>query len=143
VVLMAAFAGVTAACSGDGDEVAGASTMSTSAALVATSTPTLSQPQGPAHIVGSKFGPARGRGHGHQGQVQTANDRVELPSGEAAWLVVTSDVEDELHVHGGIGFEAEPPADMPTTLDVNFEEPGVYYIELHHSGLQLLQFGVQ
>ena len=68
-----------------------------------------------------------------QGKVQTANDRVELPRGEPARLVVTSDVEDDLHVHGGIGFEAELHAGQPTTLDVNFDEPGVYYVELHNS----------
>ena len=75
--------------------------------------------------------------------MQTANDRVELARGEAARLVVTSDIADELHVHGGIGFVAELPAGVPTTLDVTFDEPAVYYVELHHSGLQLLQFEVR
>jgi hypothetical protein len=35
------------------------------------------------------------------------------------------------------------PAGVPTTLDVTFDEPAVYYAELHHSGLQLLQFEVR
>ena len=49
VALMAAITGVTAAYGDDGDEVAGASTMSTSAAPVATSTPTLSHRRSRPH----------------------------------------------------------------------------------------------
>jgi hypothetical protein len=140
-VLLAGLAGLIVACGGDGDETAGASATSTAAPPVATSTTppqpqvaTSSAPSSDVRVIEVTI---------TNGQVQTAADQVELARGEPARLVVTSDVEDELHVHGGIGFEAELPAGEPTTLDVIFDERGVYYVEIHHSGLQLLQFVVQ
>jgi hypothetical protein len=93
VVLLAGLAGVTAACGGDGDETAGASATSTAAAPVATST-TSSQPQ-----VATSSAPSSDVRVVEvtitNGQVQTADDRVELARVKAAQLVVTSDVEDE------------------------------------------------
>jgi hypothetical protein len=141
VVLLAGLAGLIVACGGDGDDTAGTSATSTAAPPVATSTTppqpqvaTSSAPSSDVRVVEVTI---------TNGQVQTAADQVELARGEPARLVVTSDVADELHVHSGIGFEAELPAGEPTTLDVIFDEPGVYYVELHHSGLQLLQFVVR
>jgi plastocyanin len=76
------------------------------------------------------------------GVVDTATERVEVATGETVRLVVTSDIDDELHVHGAASTQAELRAGQPTTLEVSFDEPGVYYVELHESGILLLQLEV-
>jgi hypothetical protein len=68
---------------------------------------------------------------------------VELARGEAARLVVTSDIADELHVHGGIGFVPKCPPACRRRSTPRSMNRRVYYAELHLSGLQLLQFEVR
>jgi hypothetical protein len=76
------------------------------------------------------------------GEVHTDADRVEVASGAAVRLVVTSDVDDELHVHGA-DETAPVVADVPTTLEFAISEPGVFEVETHDSGLLLVQLLVQ
>jgi hypothetical protein len=76
------------------------------------------------------------------GAVHTAADRVDVLSGEAIRVVVTSDVDDELHVHGA-DETAVLVAGEPTSLEFSFDEPGVYEVETHDGGLLLFQLSVR
>jgi plastocyanin len=76
------------------------------------------------------------------GTVDTAEDSVEVVVGETVRLTVTSDVDDEVHVHG-VDQTAELSAGSPTTLELGFTEPGVYEVETHDSGLLLVQLIVR
>jgi molybdopterin-binding protein len=76
------------------------------------------------------------------GEVHTDADRVEMTSGAAIRLIVTSDAADELHVHGADA-TAALVAGIPTTLDFTISEPGVFEVETHDSGLLLVQLLVR
>jgi plastocyanin len=76
------------------------------------------------------------------GRVSTDEDRVELAPGSTVRLVVTSDVDDELHVHG-VDETAAIVAGEPTTLEFTLDEPGLFEVETHGSDLLLLQLLVQ
>lgn len=76
------------------------------------------------------------------GTVDTAEDSVEVAVGEAVRVTVTSDVDDEVHVHG-VDQTAELSAGLPTTLEFSLAEPGVYEVETHEGGLLLFQLLVQ
>jgi hypothetical protein len=76
------------------------------------------------------------------GEVHTAADRVDISSGEAIRVVVTSDVDDELHVHG-VDQTAALVAGEPTSVEFSIDEPGVYEVETHDGGLVLLQLSVR
>jgi plastocyanin len=78
----------------------------------------------------------------HDGAVQTEANTVEVAPGEAIRIVVTSDVDDELHVHG-VDQTAVLVAGEPTTLELVFDEPGVFEVETHDGGLLLLQLSVR
>ncbi|QGN57995.1 hypothetical protein [Nostocoides sp. HKS02] len=70
-------------------------------------------------------------------QVSPAPGDFELKAGQTLRLTVTSNHDDELHVHG---FEKEVPltAGRPTTLDLVTSQPGSYVVETHHPELRLL-----
>lgn len=76
------------------------------------------------------------------GTVTPKPSRVKIPLGSTVELQVTSDVDDELHVHG---FEAEKPleAGVTTTVELQATEPGLYEVETHESDLELLQLEVR
>ena len=68
--------------------------------------------------------------------------QVEVPVGTTLELVVTSDHDDELHVHG-FDDEATLKAGVPTTLRLTGTEPGVYEVETHEPALTLLSIAVR
>jgi hypothetical protein len=75
------------------------------------------------------------------GQVTGDTGRVPVAAGEQVALTVTSDVPDELHVHGyDLGAELAPgtPATMRFLADI----PGVFEVELHGTGTVLLSLQV-
>ena len=76
------------------------------------------------------------------GEVHTDADRVEVTSGAAIRLIVTSDADDELHVHGADA-TAALVAGVPTTVEFTISEPGVFEVETHDSGLLLVQLIVR
>jgi len=76
------------------------------------------------------------------GTVDTAEDSVEVAVGDTVRVTVTSDVDDEVHVHG-VDQTAELSASRPTTLELSFAEPGVYEVETHESSLLLFQLLVR
>ena len=75
------------------------------------------------------------------GQVTGTSGREEVPLGEPVVLRISSDVAEEVHVHG-YDLEADVPAggsvDVPLTADI----PGVFEVELHDSGKVLFQLRV-
>ena len=67
--------------------------------------------------------------------------RVPVDAGTAVTLVVTSDVADEVHVHG-YDVEAELTPDSPAELAFDATVPGVFEVELHEAGTVLLTLQV-
>ena len=76
------------------------------------------------------------------GQVVPKTHRVQVPKGDTVRLVVTTDTDDEVHVHG-VDIEKETTAGKPTTLEFEVPDAGLYEVETHESGLQLLQLEVR
>ncbi len=76
------------------------------------------------------------------GKVTPKPSRVKIPLGSAVELQVTSDVDDEVHVHG---YEVEQPlaAGVTTTIELQADEKGLYEVEMHETGLELLQLEVR
>ncbi|WP_214107798.1 hypothetical protein [Acrocarpospora catenulata] len=68
--------------------------------------------------------------------------RVEVAKGQQVKITVTSDVADEAHVHGYDKSAALAPG-APATIDFVADQDGLFEVETHESGLQLLQLAVQ
>jgi hypothetical protein len=67
--------------------------------------------------------------------------RVTVPLGTPVTMSVTSDVADEIHVHG-YDRKAEIPAGGTASVSFTATVPGVFEVELEQSKLQLLQLQV-
>jgi heme/copper-type cytochrome/quinol oxidase subunit 2 len=76
------------------------------------------------------------------GKVTPKPRRVAIPLGDQIRLQVTSDVDDELHVHG---FDVEEPleAGRTTTVELTADQQGVFEVETHETELELLQLEVR
>jgi plastocyanin len=76
------------------------------------------------------------------GKVTPKPRRVSIPLGDQIRLQVTSDVDDELHVHG---FDVEEPleAGRTTTVELTADQQGVFEVETHETELELLQLEVR
>jgi hypothetical protein len=75
------------------------------------------------------------------GQVSGATGRVPVPAGEHVTLVITSDVADQVHVHG-YDLETELSPGQPAEIDFDATIPGVFEVELHEAGTLLLSLQV-
>ena len=75
------------------------------------------------------------------GQVRGDAGRVPVDAGTAVTLVVTSDVADEVHVHG-YDVEAELSPGEPAGIEFDATVPGVFEVELHEGGTLLLTLQV-
>lgn len=78
-------------------------------------------------------------------EVTTTSDRVVVTVGQTLRITVTSDVDDELHVHG-FDDEAALPAGQAVTIEIEVGTtpgPGLYEVETHDSGLLLFQVEVR
>ena len=75
------------------------------------------------------------------GQVTGDTGRVPVAAGERVTLVVTSDVADELHLHG---YDLRTALTPGTPAELSFEAtvPGVFEVELHDAGTVLLTLQV-
>ena len=75
------------------------------------------------------------------GQVTGDTGRVPVPVGETVNIVVTSDVADEIHLHG---YDVSVPVtpDAPATLTFQATIPGVFEVELEELGTPLLSVQV-
>ena len=145
VAFVLAFAVLLAAC-GDDDEAAdpstttstassttaGASPSTTAGASPSTTTgapPTTTLPAGPEADVVIEVVVAGG-------SVVEGGGRESVPLGSSVALVVTSDVEEEIHLHG-YDVELAVAPGVPAVLEFTADIPGVFEVELHGSGLGL------
>lgn len=76
------------------------------------------------------------------GKLAGDTGRVPVTTGEHVTLVVTSDVADEVHLHG-YDLEARLSPGQPAELAFDATIPGVFEVELHESGTVLLSLQVQ
>jgi heme/copper-type cytochrome/quinol oxidase subunit 2 len=75
------------------------------------------------------------------GEVRTAQPRVEVELGQPVVLRVTSDVREQIHVHGyDLVLDLVPG--VPAELAFPADKPGGYEVELHEAGRPLLQLRV-
>jgi hypothetical protein len=75
------------------------------------------------------------------GQVTGTSGREEVRLGEQVVLRFTSDVAEEVHVHG-YDLEVALPAGGSAEIPVSATLPGVFEVELHESGKVLYQLRV-
>ena len=75
-------------------------------------------------------------------KVTPATHRVPVAKGDTVKLVVTTDTADEVHVHG-VDIEKATSPGKPVTITFVAKDPGIYDVETHDSGLQLLQLEVR
>jgi hypothetical protein len=142
------------ACSSGGTTVgtAGSTGGTPDVAAAASSSPTSSTPAGPPTSSPSGSASPAGDQTGApavdvqvqvaKGQVDPPVHRVNVPVGAQVRLTVTSDVADAVHVHG-YDLEQTLPAGSPATLEFTADQVGLFEVETHHSGLQLVQLVVQ
>ena len=124
-----------AACAGKpADSAAAPSSSSGSAASSgsASSSTSGAQPAGTEKKIEVTF--AHGKAGGDTG-------RVPVALGTSVTLVVTSDVADEVHLHG-YDIEKELSPGEPATLQFTADVAGVFEVELHHAGTVLLRLQV-
>jgi hypothetical protein len=76
------------------------------------------------------------------GKVDPPPERVKVQQGEAVRLVVTSDVADEVHVHG-YDLEVALPPGKPATLEFTADQPGLFEVETHETEKVLLQLQIE
>jgi heme/copper-type cytochrome/quinol oxidase subunit 2 len=76
------------------------------------------------------------------GKVSPKTHRVKVAVGSSVRILVSSDVDDEVHVHG-YDIEREISAGQSVTIDFTADQTGVFEVETHESGLLLLQLQVQ
>lgn len=77
-----------------------------------------------------------------RGQVSPPSGWVEIKKGQPVAITVTSDVADEMHVHG-YDVEAELLAGKPVTLRFTADMTGVFQVETHENKLVLTQLAVK
>lgn len=72
------------------------------------------------------------------GKVVTADSRVETTLGEKIIVRISSDVADQIHVHG-YNVYADVPAGGSVEIPLTMTLSGGYEVELHEAGRPLLQ----
>jgi plastocyanin len=75
------------------------------------------------------------------GRVEPGPSVHKVAKGRTVRIVVTSDKDDELHVHG-YDLETKITAGRPATVEFTADQAGRFEVETHESGLQLLQLQV-
>lgn len=111
---------------------------STTAAPATTAAATTTEP--PATTT-SEPGPTRIKVDVYDG-IAAGEPRVTVERGDQIELVVTSDVSDEVHVHG-YDFKAHVTPDAAAVIAFVADLPGIYEIELEDSGLLLFELEVR
>lgn len=76
------------------------------------------------------------------GDVDPPPGRVRVAQGETVRLMVTSDVADELHVHG-YELEARLNPGKPATIEFTADQTGLFEVETHESEQVLFQLQVE
>lgn len=75
------------------------------------------------------------------GEVVGGVETIEVTSGEEVTLTVTSDVQEELHIHGVDLYEDLPPGEE-VAVTFTPEAEGVFELELHDSATQIASMEV-
>ena len=96
----------------------------------------------PAAAGGAGAGPVRISVQIAHHKVSPADAVHDVHLGDQVVLTVTSDADDEVHVHG-YDKEIEIAAGKPGTIDFTANLPGIFEVETHKSNLQLLQIEVK
>jgi cytoskeletal protein RodZ len=122
-----------------------ASVSATSDAATSTPTETASTPAAPADSASAS--PSSDDGVRivvtvKDGKVSPATHRVKIKKGERVRLEVTSDVADEVHVHG---FDKSKDVKPGKPADIRFvaDQSGLFEVELENKGLELVQLEVR
>jgi plastocyanin len=76
------------------------------------------------------------------GKVVPSTHREKVPEGDTVRLVVTTDIADEVHVHG-YDLKKDVAAGKTGTIEFVADQSGVFEVELENAGLQLLQLEVR
>ncbi|NHC13019.1 cupredoxin domain-containing protein [Motilibacter deserti] len=76
------------------------------------------------------------------GKVTPPPSHVDVTKGTVVRIIVTSDVADEMHVHG-YDLEGELPAGQPGSVEFTANRTGSFEVETHESGLLLFQLLVK
>ena len=77
-----------------------------------------------------------------EGKVSPPSGWLEVAKGRPVSITVTSDVDDEVHVHG-YDIEAELRPGVPVTVRFTADLTGVFEVETHRSKLVLTQVAVR
>lgn len=75
-------------------------------------------------------------------RVMPPTARIEVARGTVILMTVTSDIADELHVHG-YDRRAGLPAGVPVSVRVRADTTGLFEVETHHAHLVLFQLVVR
>jgi hypothetical protein len=75
------------------------------------------------------------------GEVRGGTARLRFEKGETARFAVSSDVADEIHVHG-YDLTKDVPAGGTVSFRFRADIDGIFEVEFHDSGLQLAQLRV-
>jgi len=75
-------------------------------------------------------------------KVTPPTGRVEVRRGTTVRIIVTSDVADDLHVHG-YDLEKPLPAGRPASIEFRADRAGLFEVETHETHLVLLQLVVR
>jgi heme/copper-type cytochrome/quinol oxidase subunit 2 len=75
------------------------------------------------------------------GKVTGGVERVDIDLGDRVTIRVTSDVDEELHLHG-YDLKEDLTAGTPVELTFTADIPGVFEAELEHSGLKVVELQV-
>ena len=67
--------------------------------------------------------------------------RFEVSVGDLVRVTVTSDVDDEVHLHV-YNLVVTVDAGVPAVLDLEATVPGVFEAELHHAGFRVFELQV-
>ncbi|MGC4745990.1 hypothetical protein ACLQ28_10045 [Micromonospora sp. DT201] len=75
-------------------------------------------------------------------RVTPPTGRITVDKGELVRITATSDVADELHVHG-YDLGARLPAGKPGSVEFRADQTGLFEVETHETGLVLFQLVVR
>jgi Cupredoxin-like domain len=76
------------------------------------------------------------------GKASPKAHRVKVAEGSQVQILVSSDADDEVHVHG-YDIEREVSAGQSVTIEFTANQTGVFEVETHETNLLLLQLQVQ
>jgi hypothetical protein len=135
-VLATALVVVLTGCAGTDSPTTPAASTAAGSSTTSAADPSSAAPSAPASVAGQHIAVQVAGG-----QVSGDTGRVPVPVGEQVTLTVTSDVADELHLHGYDLTAALAPG-TPTELTFDATIPGVFEVELHEAGTVLLSLQI-